>query len=61
MAAIAVAAAVAANLIGILASFHLNASPAGCIVVALSLIFAVTLVGAPTHGLLAARRRPTAA
>jgi manganese transport system permease protein/manganese/iron transport system permease protein len=57
MTVIAVAAAVAANLIGIVASYHLNASPAGCIVVTLSLIFAVTLVFAPTHGLLAARRR----
>lgn len=57
MAAIAVVAAVAANLAGILASFYLDASPAGCIVVALSLIFAVALVVAPTHGLLAARRR----
>lgn len=57
MSAIAVTAALAANLIGIVASYHLNASPAGCIVVTLSLIFAVTLVFAPVHGLLAARRR----
>lgn len=57
MSAIAVAAALAANLIGIVASYHLNASPAGCIVVTLSLIFAVVLVFAPVHGLIAARRR----
>jgi manganese transport system permease protein/manganese/iron transport system permease protein len=56
MAAIAVAAAVAANLIGIMASYHLNISPAGSIVVVLSGFFAVALVAAPDHGLLAARR-----
>lgn len=60
MAAISVASAVAANVIGIVASYHLNASPAGCIVVSLSLIFAVVLVFAPVHGLLAARRRTVA-
>jgi manganese transport system permease protein/manganese/iron transport system permease protein len=57
MAAIAVVSAVAANLLGIVASYHLNASPAGCIVVVLSLFFAVALVAAPSHGLLAARRK----
>ena len=57
MAAISVVAAVAANLIGIITSYHLNASPAGCIVVTLSLIFAVVLVLAPVHGVLAAQRR----
>ena len=56
MQAIAVAAAVFANLAGILLSFHLNVSPAGAIVVVLSLVFAVTLVLAPEHGLLASRR-----
>lgn len=61
MSAIAVASAVAANLIGILASYHLNISPAGAIVVTLSLIFAVTLVAAPEHGLLASRRARRAA
>ncbi|PHK93009.1 hypothetical protein CR162_20865 [Pseudoroseomonas rhizosphaerae] len=53
---IAVAAAVFANLAGILLSYHLNISPAGAIVVVLSLVFAVTLVAAPEHGLLASRR-----
>jgi manganese transport system permease protein/manganese/iron transport system permease protein len=57
MAAIAVASAVAANLLGILASYHFNVSPAGSVVVALSAFFAVALVWAPSHGLLAARRR----
>jgi len=56
MAAIAVAAAVASNLLGILASYHFTVSPAGSIVVVLSTIFAVALVLAPEHGLLAARR-----
>jgi manganese transport system permease protein/manganese/iron transport system permease protein len=57
MAAIAVASAVAANLLGILASYHFNVSPAGSVVVVLSAFFAVALVWAPSHGLLAARRR----
>lgn len=56
MAAIAVAAAVVSNLLGILASYHFNVSPAGSIVVVLSTLFAVALVLAPEHGLLAARR-----
>lgn len=61
MSAIAVASAILANLAGILASYHLNISPAGAIVVALSLIFAVMLVVAPEHGLLASRRARRAA
>ncbi|MBR0648366.1 metal ABC transporter permease [Roseomonas terrae] len=61
MSAIAVVSAVSANLVGILASYHLNVSPAGAIVVALSLIFAVVLVAAPEHGLLASRRARRAA
>jgi manganese transport system permease protein/manganese/iron transport system permease protein len=60
MSAIAVASAVSANLVGILASYHLDISPAGAIVVALSLIFAVVLVVAPEHGLLAGRRAAAA-
>ncbi|MCQ4160993.1 metal ABC transporter permease [Roseomonas sp. GC11] len=56
MQVIAVAAAVFANLAGILLSYHLNVSPAGAIVVVLSLLFAATLVLAPEHGLLASRR-----
>ena len=56
MSAIAVAAAVVATIGGIVASFHLGASTAGCIVVLLSILFAVALVFAPQHGLLAARR-----
>ncbi len=56
MACIAVGAAVSSNVLGIMASYHLNASPAGCIVVVLSVLFAVALVFAPEHGLLAGRR-----
>ncbi|EHL95740.1 putative iron/manganese ABC transporter, permease protein [Acetobacteraceae bacterium AT-5844] len=56
MAAIAVGSAVMANLLGILASYHFNVSPAGSIVVVLSLLFAFALVLAPEHGLLAGRR-----
>ena len=55
MAAIAVGSAVTANLLGILASYHFNVSPAGSIVVVLSLLFAIALVFAPEHGLLAGR------
>lgn len=55
MSAIAVTAAVAATLIGILASYHANISPAGSIVVVLSLLFALALTLAPKHGLLAGR------
>jgi len=61
MSAIAVGSAVFANLAGILLSYHLNISPAGAIVVTLSLIFAAVLVMAPEHGLLAHRRARRAA
>jgi len=56
MSAIAVAAAVGSNLVGILLSFHFNVSPAGSIVVVLSALFTLALVFAPEHGLLANRR-----
>ena len=56
MAAISVAAAAVSVLGGLAASFHVNVSPAGAIVCLLSLLFAVALLLAPRHGLLAARR-----
>lgn len=56
MVAIAVGSAVAATVLGILASYHLNASPAGCIVVLLSVGFTLALTFAPGHGLLAWRK-----
>ncbi|WP_338662405.1 iron chelate uptake ABC transporter family permease subunit [Pararoseomonas sp. SCSIO 73927] len=56
MSAIATAAAIGSNLLGILLSFHLNVSPSGSIVVVLSALFALALVLAPGHGLLASRR-----
>lgn len=59
MAAIAVGAALLSTFAGIMLSFHVNASPAGSIVLVLSLLFALALVFAPEHGLLAARRRAT--
>ncbi|HWX49008.1 MAG TPA: metal ABC transporter permease [Roseomonas sp.] len=61
MTVIAVVVAVGANLLGILLSFHLDISPAGSIVVVLSLGFALALVLAPRHGLLAASRARRAA
>ena len=56
MSAIAVTSAVTSVVGGIVISFHLNASTAGCIVVLMSAMFAVALVFAPEHGMLAARR-----
>lgn len=61
MSAIAVVAAVLATLAGILLSYHLNISPAGAIVLTLSVVFAIVLVVAPEHGLLASRRARRAA
>ncbi|WP_419899103.1 metal ABC transporter permease [Roseomonas sp. USHLN139] len=60
MAAIATGSALLSNAIGIVLSFHLNVSPAGSIVLVLSGLFALALVFAPQHGLLAARRRISA-
>jgi manganese transport system permease protein/manganese/iron transport system permease protein len=61
MAAIAAGSALLSNAAGIVLSFHFNASPAGSIVLVLSALFALALVFAPRHGLLAARRRAGAA
>jgi manganese transport system permease protein/manganese/iron transport system permease protein len=53
---VAVAAACTATLAGIQASFMLDASTAGSIVLALSIIFIAALLASPRHGLLRRRR-----
>jgi len=58
---LAVLSAVSATVLGIYASYWLDASTAGCIVVAQTLQFLLVMVWAPRHGLLAqraARRSP---
>ena len=57
MMAIAVGTAVASTVAGIYVSFYRDASTAACIVLAQAAVFAVALVFAPKHGLLAQRRR----
>lgn len=54
--ALAVASALVATLLGVLCSYWLDASTAGCIVVVQTLQFALVLLLAPHHGLLARRR-----
>jgi manganese transport system permease protein len=54
---LAVASAMLATALGILASYWLDASTAGCIVLVQSALFVSALVLAPRHGLLARRRR----
>jgi manganese transport system permease protein len=58
---LAVLSAVSATVLGIYASYWLDASTAGCIVVVQTLQFLLVMVWAPRHGLLAqraARRSP---
>lgn len=57
MCAVAVGAGWIATAIGLHASYVLDASPAGCIVLALSFLFALALAFSPRHGLV--RRRAT--
>jgi manganese transport system permease protein len=57
MTLLAVASALTATLVGLLASYWLDASTAGCIVVVQTLLFILVMVLAPQHGLLAHRRR----
>jgi len=57
MTLLAVAAAVFATLLGVLLSYWIDASTAGCIVLVLTVQFVLVMVLAPRHGLLAARRR----
>lgn len=53
---LAVTSALLATLLGVLSSYWLDASTAGCIVVVQTLQFGVVLLLAPRHGLLARRR-----
>jgi ABC-type Mn2+/Zn2+ transport system permease subunit len=55
MLAIAIASAAGSAFVGVYSSFFLNASTGACIVLVQSAVFAVVLVVAPKHGLLAAR------
>jgi len=57
MTLLAVVAAVLATLLGVLLSYWIDASTAGCIVLVLTMQFVFVMVLAPRHGLLAARRR----
>jgi manganese transport system permease protein len=57
MVAIAVATSLASSVLGAYASYYLDGSTGGCIVVLQTLLFAVALVTGPKHGLLAQRRR----
>ncbi len=57
MLGIAVASAVFSSFAGVYLSFFINASTGACIVLLQALIFVVTLVAAPKHGLWVARRR----
>lgn len=57
MMAIATASAVTSSAVGVYLSFFMNASPGATIVLLQAAVFAVALVFAPKHGLLAARRR----
>jgi len=54
--ALAVLSALVATLFGVLCSYWLDASTAGCIVVVQTLQFALVFLVAPQHGLLARRR-----
>jgi ABC-type Mn2+/Zn2+ transport system permease subunit len=56
MMALAVGAAVVSSALGVWASFHLDASTGGCIVVAQALLFGAAIVFGPRGGLLARRR-----
>lgn len=55
--AIAVAIGVLSSALGVYLSYFLNGATGAIIVLLQALVFAITFVFAPTHGLLAARRR----
>jgi manganese transport system permease protein len=57
MTLLAVASAVSATVLGILISYWLDASTAGCIVLVQTLEFVLVMLLAPRHGLLAQRRQ----
>lgn len=59
MLAIAVIAAVSCTLIGVLVSYHADASTGGCIVLVQALAFAVSLFLAPKYGILSRSRAIT--
>lgn len=61
MLGIATATGAGCGLVGAYASYFLNGSTGGCIVVLQTLVFLVVLTLAPKHGLLAARARRRAA
>lgn len=61
MLGIATATGTGCGLVGAYASYFLNGSTGGCIVVLQTLVFLVVLALAPKHGLLAARARRRAA
>ncbi len=61
MLGIATATGAGCGLVGAYASYFLNGSTGGCIVVLQTLVFLVVLALAPKHGLLAARARRRAA
>ena len=61
MLGIATATGAGCGLVGAYASYFLNGSTGGCIVVLQTLVFRVVLAFAPKHGLLAARARRRAA
>jgi ABC-type Mn2+/Zn2+ transport system permease subunit len=61
MLGIATATGAGCGLVGAYASYFLNGSTGGCIVVLQTLVFLVVLALAPKHGLLAARARRLAA
>jgi ABC-type Mn2+/Zn2+ transport system permease subunit len=61
MLGIATATGAGCGLIGAYASYFLNGSTGGCIVVLQTLVFLIVLALAPKHGLLAARARRRAA
>jgi manganese/iron transport system permease protein len=53
---IAVATATVSTLLGIIISYHIDGATGACIVLVQALVFVVSLVIAPKHGLLARRR-----
>jgi len=55
MLAIAVASAVSSTVVGIFVSYHIDASPGGCIVLVQALVFVASLLFAPKYGIF--RRR----
>ncbi|MFL1379842.1 MULTISPECIES: metal ABC transporter permease [unclassified Nocardiopsis] len=61
MLAIAVGVAVAAAVAGVFASYHLNVSTGGSVVLAQATAFALAYLFSPLHGVLGRRRRRTAA